>query len=481
MWCPVGVRGKMVQVSEVRGPDWVRHAIWWQVFPLGACGAEAVKPGEPGDLNAGPVQHRLPALIGWLDYAIELGCSGISLGPLFSSYSHGYDTLDYYRVDSRLGDRADFDALIRAAHDRGLKVLLDGVFNHVGRDNPWFADAVAHGPGSAQEALFQLTWPDGAAPGTTPDYANFEGHTGLMTLNHANPAVADLVTDVMCHWLEAGIDGWRLDAAYAVPPAFWTGVLPRVRERFPHVYVVGEVIHGDYPQIVADSGMDSVTQYELWKAVWSGINDRNLHELEWALRRHREFMRTFVPQTFVGNHDVTRIASQITDPADVVLPAVILFTVGGCPSVYYGDDQGYHGVKEERLGGDDQIRPVLPDSPSAFSALGRPIHDRYVELIGLRRRHPWLYDAVTRTREVSNEVFVYESVPSEQGETAVGHSRTAIVVALNVGDESVQVEAHGVHTQLAGTGSLRPGRPGVAPALRVPAHGWSVAAAGDAG
>src|SRR5699024_6119181 len=127
---------------------------------------------------------------------------------------------------------------------------------------------------------------------------------------------------------------------------------PRVRERFPHVYVVGEVIHGDYPDIVTGSGMDSVTQYELWKAVWSSINDRNFHELEWALRRHGDFLQTFVPQTFVGNHDVTRIASQIVDPGNLLHAVVILFTVGGCPSVYYGDDQGYHGVKEERLGGD---------------------------------------------------------------------------------------------------------------------------------
>lgn len=463
------------------GPDWVRHAIWWQVFPLGACGAESVKPGEPGDLRAGPVRHRLPALIGWLDYVIQLGCSGISLGPLFSSYSHGYDTLDYYRVDSRLGDRADFDALVAAAHERGLKVMLDGVFNHVGRDNPWFADAVAHGPGSPQDALFHLSWPQGAGPGTVPDYANFEGHTGLMTLNHDNPAVADLVTDVMCHWLEAGIDGWRLDAAYAVPPRFWTRVLPRVRERFPHVYVVGEVIHGDYPDIVTGSGMDSVTQYELWKAVWSSINDRNFHELEWALRRHGDFLQTFVPQTFVGNHDVTRIASQIVDPGNLLHAVVILFTVGGCPSVYYGDDQGYHGVKEERLGGDDQIRPVLPDSPSAFSELGRGIHDAYVDLIGVRRRHPWLFDASTRTRQVDNDVFVYESVPRQQSIAPTGESRTALVTALNIGDTTAEVPAQGVHRQLAGWATLRSGQIGSAPSLTIPAHGWSVCAAGDAG
>lgn len=467
-------------MSDAARLDWVRHAIWWQVFPLGACGAEAVQPGGPEGVEQSPVRHRLSDLVAWLDYVIELGCSGISLGPLFASYSHGYDTLDYYRVDPRLGDAQDFAALVAAAQARGLRVMLDGVFNHMGRGNRWFTDAVAQGPGSPTEGYFRLTWPKDAGPGTVPDYADFEGHTGLIAFDHDNPAVADLVTDVMCHWLDAGIDGWRLDAAYAVPPTFWASVLPRVRQRFPNAYLVGEVIHGDYPQMVTTSGMDSVTQYELWKALWSSINDRNLYELEWALRRHCEFLRTFVPQTFVSNHDVTRVASKIDDPANLLHAVVILFTVGGTPSVYYGDEQGYHGVKEERLGGDDQIRPVLPESPSEFSALGRGIHDRYVELIGLRRRHPWLHDAFTRTRHVSHEVLVIESVPAHQAHTQVGRSKTALIVALNIGTESVDVEASDAVEVLAGVGWLQPARGAGTPTkLTIPAHGWAVCAAGD--
>ena len=377
-------------------------------------------------------------------------------------------------VDPRLGDRADFDALVSAAHERGLKVLLDGVFNHMGAGNDWFAEVVEQGPESPRAPYFRLTWPADAGPGTRPEYADFEGHTGLMAFNHEDPRVADLVTDIMCHWLEAGIDGWRLDAAYAVPPAFWTQVLPRVRERFPHAYIVGEVIHGDYPALVNTSGMDSVTQYELWKAIWSSINDRNFHELEWALRRHREFMRTFVPQTFAGNHDVTRIASHIADPANLTHVAAILFTVGGTPSVYYGDEQGYHGVKEERLGGDDQIRPVLPESPSAFSVLGRWLHEEYRLLIGVRRRHPWLHDAVTRTRQVSNDVLVYESVPSGESDSAVGESGAALVTALNIGDQHVRIAAADVAEILAGSGALVAGEDAGSTMIELPAHSWVV-------
>src|SRR4051812_9825491 len=140
----------------------------------------------------------------------------------------------------------------------------------------------------------------------------------------------------MRHWLDAGADGWRLDAAYAVPPAFWAQVTGRVRETHPDTYLLGEVIQGDYPTFVADARLDSVTQYELWKAVRSSLAERNFFELAWALRRHGDFLDTFVPMTFVGNHDVTRIASALPDRRHLPHAQAVLFLVGGTPTVYYG-------------------------------------------------------------------------------------------------------------------------------------------------
>ena len=215
-------------------------------------------PARPAGARGRPPARRI---VDWFDYVVELGVSGIALGPVFASPTHGYDTVDHFRVDPRLGDDSDSASCSRSAR-RGLRVLLDGVFNHVGRDFPAFVAAEAGGP----EAAWFRREHDGG-------WARFEGHEMLMALNHDEPAVADLVVDVMGHWLAAGADGWRLDAAYAVPPWFWARVLPRVRERFPDSYVVGEVIHGEYAEIVEASGMDAVTQYELWKAIRSASKD----------------------------------------------------------------------------------------------------------------------------------------------------------------------------------------------------------------
>jgi glycosidase len=320
----------------------IEQAIWWHVYPLGFVGAER----ESGVVSG--VQHRFGKLVAWLDYAVNLGASGLLLGPVFASSTYGYDTIDHFRIDPRLGDEADFEAFISSARQRGLRVILDGVFNHVGRDCRIFRRALAGGPGSREASWFRLTWPQDWIPGREPDYAMFEGHRQLVTLNHDEPAVAEYVTSVMNHWLDLGADGWRLDAAYAVPRHFWKKVLPLARARHPDAYIFGEVIHGDYAGFVRETGINAVTQYELWKAIWSALNDRNFLELAWALNRHN-------------------------------------------------------------AGGDDAIRPEFPATPPDLASFGWPTYRLYQELIGLRWRHSWLHRARSRTIEVRNTDFVFEA------------------------------------------------------------------------
>lgn len=431
------------------GPSWVDHAIWWQVYPLGFVGAFPTSNEPPRSQ-----EHRLRRLVDWLDHAIALGASGIALGPIFASRTHGYDTTDHYRIDPRLGDDADFDHLVAEAHRRGLRVLLDGVFNHVGEDFARYRAAADGDPAAA-----------GWFRGRPGRFHTFEGHSGLITLNHDNPEVLDYTVGVLAHWLGRGADGWRLDAAYAVPQHFWAATLPRVRERYPDAWFVGELIHGDYAAVVEAARFDSATQYELWKALWSGLNDGNFFELDWALQRHNDFLGRFAPMTFVGNHDVTRIASQLDDPRHVAHALVTLLTVGGVPSIYAGDELGFRGVKEERFGGDDAVRPEFGSPPLPLDAFGAEIWALHQFLIGLRRRHPWLHRASTTAARLDNRQYVYLTRSGDD----------ALVVALNIDDKPLRIVVSelGVGRAQVIGGSAAPPQE-VVDAVTVEPHGWRI-------
>ena len=411
-------------------PAWTEHVIWWHVYPLGFVGADTTSnPHEQ-------VQHRLAELLPWLDDVVDLGANGLALGPIFDSETHGYDTIDHLTLDPRLGDEADFDQLVAACRERGIRVLLDGVFNHVARSNPLWQAAVAAGPGSAEAAWFRLEAEQ--TPGGELKPAVFEGHGHLVELDLAHPPVADYVTRVMRHWLDRGADGWRLDAAYAVAPDAWRPILDAVRSTHPDVWIVGEVIHGDYAQIVDESGMDSVTQYELWKAIWNSLNEKNFFEFAWSLERHQEFVERFVPLTFVGNHDVTRIASLVADRRHALLAHALLFFLPGVPSVYYGDERGLTGVKEDRAGGDDAVRPRADRDAPEWQR--NDVFALHQSLIAFRRQHAWLHHAYVEVQELANETLLLEATSRS------GDARAAL--ALNLTDEPVtlrgtHVPAHG--------------------------------------
>ncbi|NMM97811.1 alpha-amylase family protein [Bifidobacterium olomucense] len=393
------------EATEHALPDWVRYGVFWHIYPLSFCGAD-IRPSGPREFHG----RGLDSIINWLGYARDLGASGLLLGPIFESATHGYDTLDHMHVDIRLGGDHAFDRLAEACRDMGFSLILDGVFNHVSRSHPAVTaafDAVTNRL-IPQDVPWQGLVRAAIGADGKPTLEVFEGHDDLVDLDHEAPQTVNYVTHVMNHWLDRGATGWRLDAAYDVPASFWAKVLPQVKEAHPYSWIFGEVIHGDYPHIVKESTMDSVTQYELWKSIQHSLETDNFFELDWNLKRHNVFLDSFIPQTFIGNHDVTRIVSQIG--ADkTALALAVLMTVGGVPSIYYGDEQGYVGVKEERFGGDDDIRPKFPLFPNELSRLGEPVYRLHQALIALRRRHPWLLDARTEMLELKNKRFVYRS------------------------------------------------------------------------
>jgi glycosidase len=199
-----------------------------------------------------------------------------------------------------------------------------------------------------------------------------------------------------------------------------------------------------------------VTQYELWKAIWSSLNDGNLFELAWAVDRHNGFLAHGVPLTFVGNHDVTRIASALADERHLGHALAVLFTVGGVPSVYYGDEQAFRGIKEERAGGDDEIRPAYPTDPSGLAPYGWPMYRLHQRLIGLRRRHPWLTRATTSATHLTN--------------TAVALTTGELVTLLNIGDAPVDFPVDTGELRILEADAQDDGRA----TATVPAHGWSI-------
>ncbi|MFJ8142981.1 alpha-amylase family glycosyl hydrolase [Streptomyces sp. NPDC096013] len=432
--------------------SWSDHAIWWHVYPLGFLGA------EPGALPADePPRHRLPVLANWLDHLIGLGCNGLALGPVFASETHGYDTVDHFRIDPRLGTEDDLTELVERAAARGVRVLLDGVFHHVGRSFAPFTDVARRGADSPYADWFV---PEG------DDFRTFEGHHRLVALNHRCPAVADYVADVLGHWLDRGVSGWRLDAAYAVPRPFWHTVTGRARTGRPESWFSGEVIHGDYAAYVTEGGLDSVTQYELWKAIWSSLNDANPHELAWALKRHNTMLETFAPQTFVGNHDVTRIASRLREPRHLAHALAVLFTVGGVPSLYAGDERAWPGVKEERAGGDDAVRPAFPATPAGLGPEGLSVQRLHQTLIGVRRRNAWLVRGQASLHTVGHAVLSYTLTDPESGR--------AVSVALNYGSEPATATVPAAPwTHAAGDAAA----PSGAGSVSLPPFGWNIATA----
>jgi cyclomaltodextrinase len=431
-----------------------RSDIWYHLYPLGFLGAEDRNPAPSA--AAGPVSRRLADLVAWLDHLVELGVTALLLGPVFESESHGYDVVDPFRVDRRLGSETDLIHLIDECRQRSLRVGLDVVFHHVGRGHSHFIDVLERGRESAWCDWFLIDFDRQGYDGFS--YANFEGHGQLVKLNHANDQVLDWAVDVARYWTNRGVDAFRLDAAYAIPADFLAAFADRVRAVRSDLLLIGEVIHGDYIATARASRLTTVTQYELWKAIWSSLNDRNFYELAHALERHVDFCRHFLPWNFVGNHDTTRIATKLTDQRHVAHALAVLFTIPGIPAVYAGDEQGAQGTKYDREGGDAEIRRPLPYHPAEWAGDRLPIWRLHRELIAVRRARPWLVDGQLSVTHLDNRSITLEVRSQER----------MLVTALNTDDRSAACSIPPRLVPAAGHAVSKPG------ATELPPHGWGI-------
>lgn len=337
---------------------WAYESVFYQIYPIGFCGAPRA--------NDGQTVNRISKAADWAPHIAKLGANAVYFSPIFESDSHGYDTRDFRKVDCRLGTNEDFAAVCKVLHENGIKVVLDGVFNHVGRGFWAFRDVQEKKWDSPYKDWFHLSFDGNSNYNDGFWYEGWEGHYELVKLNLRNPAVVDHLFSCIRGWVEEfDIDGLRLDVAYLLDRDFMRALRRFTESLKPGFVLIGEVLHGDYNQIVNDEMLHSCTNYECYKGLYSSLNSMNLFEITHSL------MRQFGPEnwtlykgkhllSFVDNHDVTRAASILTCPQHLPLLYGMLFGMPGIPCLYYGSEWGAEGHKTP--GSDDVLRPAF-DAP----------------------------------------------------------------------------------------------------------------------
>ncbi len=335
---------------------WFDEAVFYHIYPLGLAGAPKQNPyGAP--------EHRLNTLLPWIAHIREIGCNALYIGPLFESVGHGYETTDYRKLDGRLGTNEDLKHFVDACHAQGVRVIFDGVFNHVGRDFFAFRDLKEKRENSRYRDWFcSVNFGGNNEYNDGFSYENWGGYNLLVKLNQRNPEVIAYICDVVRFWVsEFDADGIRLDAADVLDMDFMRTLRGVAEEVKPEFWLMGEVIHGEYSRWVNEGTLHSVTNYHLHKALYSGHNDHNYFEIAHTVKRLCD-MGSGRPgglklYNFTDNHDVERIYTKLNNKAHYVPVHILLYTLPGVPSVYYGSEFGIEG-KKERFS-DDSLRPAL--------------------------------------------------------------------------------------------------------------------------
>lgn len=336
---------------------WAYEGIFYQIYPIGFCGAPTA--------NDGKTVSRILKLKDWSSYLESLGISSILLNPIFESDNHGYDTRDYKKIDCRLGTNEDFAEVCKDLHAHNVKIVLDGVFNHVGRGFWAFKDVQEKKWDSPYKDWFCINFDGNSCYNDGFWYEGWEGHFELVKLNLANSAVVDYLLECVKGWIdEFDIDGLRLDVAYCLDRNFMKRLRSFCQELKPDFALIGEVLFGDYNQIVNDEMLHSCTNYECYKGIYSSFNSMNMFEIahslnrqygpeQWCIYRGKHLM------SFVDNHDVTRIASILTNKNHLQLTYGLLLGMPGVPCIYYGSEWGEEGVKAPN--NDYALRPCFEE------------------------------------------------------------------------------------------------------------------------
>lgn len=336
---------------------WFDESVFYQIYPLGFCGCERD--------NTYTQSHRLDKIKEHIPYMKDMGVGAVLFNPLFESEHHGYDTVDFFKVDSRLGTNEEFKLLVSELHSNGIKVVLDGVFNHVGRDFFAFKDVREKRQESQYKDWFNVWFDGNSSYNDGFGYEGWEGHQELVKLNLSNPDCLNHITEAIRFYInEFDIDGLRLDVCYLLPEWFMKYLREKVNELKSDFFLVGEVIHcQNFSQHISADKLDSITGYECFKGMVSSINTNNLFEIEYSLTRlfsdvDWALMRGKHLLNFVDNHDVIRAYTALADKRNIYNLYSLLYMIPGIPCVYYGSEYGAEGDKSD---GDYKLRPCIDD------------------------------------------------------------------------------------------------------------------------
>ena len=410
---------------------WFHECSFYQIYPLGACGCER-------ENDFGEVRHRLDCIKAEIPRLKELGVGAVLFNPLFESERHGYDTVDFFKVDRRLGTNDELKALIKEFHKNGIKVVFDGVFHHTGRMFPPFQEVLQKREGTDYRFWFNINFGGNSPYNDGLGYENWEGHAELVKLRLDNLDLQNYLMDAVRFWInEWDIDGLRLDVCYSLPQWFMELLRRTVNALKSEFFLVGEVIHiGNFQWNISPERLDSVTNYECYKGLTSAFNSNNLFEIEhsltrlfsnqpWALYTGKQLLN------FVDNHDVARAATALYEKRNLLNLYTVLFTMPGIPCVYYGSEYGAEGGKGNN---DYDLRPPF----SAFERdKNKALYEHVQKLCKIRREHRALFYGTYSKAVLQNKYFAF--VREGDGEK--------IIVAVNIGDTDVTVrveEAEGV-------------------------------------
>ncbi len=406
--------------------NWAEDAVFYHLFPLGCLGA------PERNSFAGPPANRLSNWKSCIDYLEDLGVNALLLGPVFESSAHGYDIADYFRVDRRLGHDAALAGLSGELHRRGIRLVLDAVFHHTGRDFWAFRDVREKGRASAYCDWYHLDFTRRSPYGEPFHYEGWAGHYDLVKLNLKNPAVRDHLLKAVASWIERfDIDGLRLDAADALDLDFQRELAAHCRAIRPDFWLMGEAVHGDYRRWANAGGLSSTTNYEAYKGLWSSHNDRNYFEIAYTLNRQfgpEGIYRGLALYSFADNHDVTRVASILKNRAHLYPLYVLLMTMPGVPSIYYGSEWGIEGSKIS--GTDAPLRPALDPASLPRQSCHPELYAWIKSLIAIRRRFPALRRGDYAQLHVAHEQFAF--IRRDAG-------ASSIIVAINASEHPVDL------------------------------------------